>query len=158
LYEVDEGGQGLIMDLTDGSAWQKVARRALEILHVDPATGEEMSGACEKACYDCLLSYYNQQRHTYLDRRLVIDTLKRLAQTSAATLDFEHGSEQQSWADLSDRAIGAEGETGRAPPGVFVAARPARESAGSCCRLPAQRSAKLAPAGDPTIRRSCGRE
>jgi hypothetical protein len=110
LYEVDEGGQGLIMNLTDGSAWQKVARRALEILHVYPATGEEMSGACEKACYDCLLSYYNQQRHTYLDRRLVIDTLKRLAQASTATLDFEHGSEQQVWADLSDRAIGAEGE------------------------------------------------
>jgi hypothetical protein len=45
LYEVDEGGQGLIVNLTGGSAWQKMARRALEILHVDPITGGETSEA-----------------------------------------------------------------------------------------------------------------
>ena len=76
--------------------------------HVDPATGEEMPEACEKACYDCLLSYYNQRHHAYLDRRLVIPTLKRLAQTAAATLNLEHEAEQHSWVDFGDHAIGAE--------------------------------------------------
>jgi len=40
LYEQDEGGAGLLRNLVDHSAWQRVATRALEIVHVDPATGQ----------------------------------------------------------------------------------------------------------------------
>ncbi|MDQ3760859.1 MAG: hypothetical protein M3460_03945 [Actinomycetota bacterium] len=45
----------------------RAARRALEICHFDPDTGEDLGGVldrtgerCAHACYDCLLSYRNQ--------------------------------------------------------------------------------------------------
>ena len=51
-------------------ALRKAARTALEIMHFDPDTGEDVSarpGAdrerCVRACYDCLLSYGNQSLH-----------------------------------------------------------------------------------------------
>ncbi|MGH9766088.1 MAG: endonuclease domain-containing protein, partial [Blastocatellia bacterium] len=34
---------------------------------------------CEAACYDCLMSYYNQREHRILDRKLIRDELLRLA-------------------------------------------------------------------------------
>jgi very-short-patch-repair endonuclease len=61
------------------------ARRALEIAHFDPATGQDWGDqlvdreTCVKGCYDCLLSYGNQLDHDRIDRRLVGDLLTRLA-------------------------------------------------------------------------------
>jgi len=65
----------------------RVARRALDILHFDPVTGEDLQppdaeDACSKACYDCLLSYYNQRDHPRLDRHLVRETLLALADST----------------------------------------------------------------------------
>jgi len=55
----------------------RLARKALELTHFDPDTGEDLHRAphakedCDTACYDCLMSYYNQPDHSLLDRHLV---------------------------------------------------------------------------------------
>lgn len=105
LYETDEGGAGLLHHLTEGEAWRRVARRALELLHVNPDTGEEMEGACQKACYDCLLSFFNQREHDKLDRRAVIPVLRSLLASSLASGE---GDEGKAWDELRAAGIGAE--------------------------------------------------
>jgi len=59
----------------------RVAAKALEILHIDAATGDDMENSCVRGCYRCLLSYGNQRNHEIIDRRLVIDRLMQLACT-----------------------------------------------------------------------------
>ena len=65
--------------------WSDVARKALEICHFDPDTGEDRRRApgsledCEAACYDCLMSYTNQPDHPVLDRVVLKDYLLSLA-------------------------------------------------------------------------------
>ena len=61
--ESAEGGAGVLRRLhAEPDALARVARTALEILHFEP-DGTDMGKAegarerCEKACYDCLLSY-----------------------------------------------------------------------------------------------------
>ncbi len=80
IYEASEGGAGVLRQLVeDPSALQRVGRTALEICHYDPDSGEDLGGpagskeGCEAACYDCLMSYSNQQDHERLDRTLVKD-------------------------------------------------------------------------------------
>lgn len=83
IYEAAEGGAGVLRRLVeDRAALAQVARTALELCHFDPATGEDLRRArrasedCEAACYDCLLSYYNQRDHRRLDRMLLADLLR----------------------------------------------------------------------------------
>ncbi len=78
LYESSEGGAGVLRRLVeDPTALPAVARLAMEIGHFDADTGEDQRRAkgaredCEAACYDCLLSYYNQRDHRLLDRLLL---------------------------------------------------------------------------------------
>ncbi|NLX43119.1 MAG: DUF1998 domain-containing protein, partial [Chloroflexi bacterium] len=83
LYEAAEGGAGVLRQLvTDPRALGRVARAALEVCHFDPDTGENVSRRqgqeCEAACYDCLMSYYNQRDHELLDRHLIRDLLMQL--------------------------------------------------------------------------------
>ena len=60
-------------------------KKALEICHFDPETGEDLKRSpraredCEAACYDCLLSYYNQNQHDILDRKAIKDYLLLLS-------------------------------------------------------------------------------
>ena len=100
LTESAEGGAGVLRRLqAEPDALALAARTALEIAHFDPDTGEDLSRAeagserCERACYDCLLSYGNQFEHTAIDRHLVRDLLLRIAgaQTSASTSDRPRG-------------------------------------------------------------------
>jgi hypothetical protein len=49
---------------------------------------------------------YNQQYHQYLDRRLVIDTLRRFAR--ADDLSLHEPGRGVAWAHFKERAIGAE--------------------------------------------------
>ncbi len=77
LYESAEGGAGVLRQLvSDPQAIKRVARKALEICHFDPDTRQDLRRAkgtgedCEAACYDCLMSYYNQPDHQLLDRQL----------------------------------------------------------------------------------------
>lgn len=84
--ESAEGGAGVLRRLVlDPGAIAAVARTALERCHFDPDTGEDLDHApgaserCEKACYDCLLSYGNQLDHTRIDRHVIRDLLLDLA-------------------------------------------------------------------------------
>lgn len=86
LYEAAEGGAGVLRNLFDGPlSLQDIARKALEICHYDPITGEDRRRAprakedCEAACYDCLMNYGNQRDHKLLDRKALRDFLLILA-------------------------------------------------------------------------------
>jgi very-short-patch-repair endonuclease len=88
MYESAEGGAGVLRQLVDDpTALPHVARKALELCHFDPDTDpiEDLRRAasaredCEAACYDCLMSYYNQRDHHLLDRFLVRNVLRDLA-------------------------------------------------------------------------------
>lgn len=81
LYEATEGGLGVLMNIIEKQdSFNKIAVKALEILHFDEF-GKDLSSQvdhCEKACYECLLSYYNQTAHFMLDRFYIRDFLLRL--------------------------------------------------------------------------------
>jgi hypothetical protein len=92
LYEAAEGGAGVLRRLVeDPTALPMIARRALEIAHFDPDSGEDQGTAkggrepCEAACYDCLLSYYNQRDHRFLDRHVLPQILRSWIQGSVKT-------------------------------------------------------------------------
>lgn len=81
FVESAEGGAGVLRRLqAEPEALAQVARAALELVHVDPATGEETEDACIRGCYRCLLSYGNQTVHERIDRRVAIPLLQRLAE------------------------------------------------------------------------------
>ncbi len=87
--ESAEGGAGALRRLVvDPRALASVAAKALEICHFDPETGEDLGHRpgsverCERACYDCLLSYRNQLDHAAIDRHAIKDTLLLLTRTS----------------------------------------------------------------------------
>jgi hypothetical protein len=84
--ESAEGGAGVLRRMVlEPSALAEIARIALERCHFDPDTGEDLDHApgaterCEKACYDCLLSYSNQLDHALIDRHAVRELLQELA-------------------------------------------------------------------------------
>jgi hypothetical protein len=69
FYEASEGGAGVLKHLTgDPLALLRIARKALEIMHYDEG-GNDLGKDCVAACYDCLLSYYNQPEHILINRR-----------------------------------------------------------------------------------------
>ncbi|MFI6295941.1 DEAD/DEAH box helicase [Nonomuraea sp. NPDC050790] len=85
FIESSEGGAGVLRRLVmEDDALARAARKALEIAHFNPFTGEDTGGAvngerCAKACYDCLLSFGNQGKHEQIDRHLARDLLLELA-------------------------------------------------------------------------------
>jgi very-short-patch-repair endonuclease len=93
LYEAAEGGAGVLSRLVDDrKALGIVARKALELLHFDPNTAEELAGApCVKSCYDCLRSYYNQRDHDVLDRHAAHPILWALVEARAEPNGIGHG-------------------------------------------------------------------
>jgi hypothetical protein len=87
LWEAAEGGVGIGERLADDpAAVSSLAYEALTLVHYDPDTGLERSGAasgCVAACYDCLLSYSNQIDHRDIDRRSIAPYLTSLRSVSA---------------------------------------------------------------------------
>ncbi len=90
LYESAEGGAGVLRRLLeDPNAFAEVAQIALQLCHFDPQTGADLKRAeganedCEAACYNCLMSYYNQMEHRLLDRQAIKDILMDLSSTVA---------------------------------------------------------------------------
>lgn len=83
FYEASEGGAGVLRQLVeDPQVIPLLARRALEICHFDPDTLADLKAeTCGKACYECLLDYFNQPDHPVLDRYLVRDILAELARS-----------------------------------------------------------------------------
>lgn len=101
--ESAEGGAGVLRRLhSEPDALARAARRALQIIHFTP-DGNDVGSAdgarerCEKACYDCLLSYANQYEHDVIDRHAVRDLLLdlALATTTAATAEQSHGDQAE---------------------------------------------------------------
>ncbi len=148
LFESAEGGAGVLRRLVDEpEALASVARKALELCHIDPATGRDLGGPprgerCEAACYDCLLSYRNQLDHQLLDRALVRPLLDQLSSAtvsvgSGAATTAEHAEHlgaaadselERSWIEhlrngrfrLPDRAQVLVAEAGTRPDFVYV--------------------------------------
>jgi hypothetical protein len=79
FYEAAEGGAGVLTRLVaEPERLAEVARRALHIMHFDVlnALPDRPQGlavlpntTCVAACYRCIMSYYNQPDHEFLDRR-----------------------------------------------------------------------------------------
>ncbi|GHT97689.1 RNA helicase [Spirochaetia bacterium] len=77
FYEASEGGAGVLNKIArESGELSQIARKSLEIMHYDTTkliqsvddlidTNEN----CVAACYNCLLSYYNQSDHTKIDRK-----------------------------------------------------------------------------------------
>ena len=89
IFESAEGGAGVLRQLVqDPQAMARVAQRAMEICHLDPATGDDADGpgVCTAACYECLLDYGNQRDHEILDRRLIRGLLQQLGRSSVTPL------------------------------------------------------------------------
>ncbi|MCD6508110.1 DEAD/DEAH box helicase [Candidatus Poribacteria bacterium] len=83
IWEAAEGGLGVLRRLVDEpDAVAQVARAALERCHFDPDTLSDTNPDCNFACYDCLLSYYNQRDHHRMNRHLVRDLLAQLSTSS----------------------------------------------------------------------------
>lgn len=104
FYEATEGGAGVLTRLvSEPDALSKVARAALEIMHLelpdDPAAplptaealGDVAGTKCVAGCYRCLLSYYNQPDHEIIDRRDVPARalLLRLAQCQTELIESQ---------------------------------------------------------------------
>jgi hypothetical protein len=80
VYEATEGGAGVLSRvIQEPGKLAEVARAALELMHyenLDAAISAQDAGQlttdpdarCVKGCYRCLLSYYNQPDHEYIDR------------------------------------------------------------------------------------------
>lgn len=92
FYESAEGGAGVLRRLLDDpQAFADVAQLALQLCHFDPQTGEDLKHAdgekedCEAACYNCLMSYFNQLEHRLLDRKLIKNLLMDLSSVVSKT-------------------------------------------------------------------------
>ena len=95
IYETDEGGAGALAAVAKrAEAWRRVSHVALELLH-EPPDGPTDKRACVDACYECLLSFYNQWHHEDLDRRLALPILKGWLTTDFDTTEFS-----SSWNDV----------------------------------------------------------
>lgn len=83
FYEASEGGAGVLRQIVeDPAVIPLLARHALEICHFDPDTLEDKGAkTCGKACYACLLDYFNQPDHKDLNRYGIRDLLSELSRS-----------------------------------------------------------------------------
>ena len=109
-YEASEGGAGVLGRLaTEPAMLAQVARTALELMHlqdVDAALVAQDPGLlcdvpdaeCVRGCYRCLLSYYNQPDHQFIDRTNlgVRGMLLRMA-CSAVSLPAAGADQASAW-------------------------------------------------------------
>jgi ATP-dependent helicase YprA (DUF1998 family)/very-short-patch-repair endonuclease len=96
FYEASEGGAGVLRQMVeDPASWARVARNALYLCHFDPESGSDLGKAehaeenCQAACYDCLLSYYNQPDHPSLDRHLAHELLIKIRDANVVVSPVE---------------------------------------------------------------------
>jgi hypothetical protein len=80
LYETSLGGTGVLASLKEPDRLAALVARSMELLHEgDP------EGGCERACYECLLSFYNQRDHDLIDRTPILAWLQSLTKLDIAT-------------------------------------------------------------------------
>ena len=90
FMEANEGGAGVLRRLLgEPGALAVAAAAALEIAHFTTDGEDTLADAtgdarCERACYDCLLSYANQTEHAHIDRHQIRDILVALAGSSVS--------------------------------------------------------------------------
>ena len=100
FMEANEGGAGVLRRLIDEpDALARVARAALNIAPFRDDGTDELADApdeerCEKACYDCLLSYSNQLDHALIDRHAIRDLLLALARSTTTAEQSRPDSER----------------------------------------------------------------
>ncbi len=101
FYESSEGGAGALRRIHDDpGAIAGIARAALDVCHFNPDTGEDIGHAitaqenCVAACYNCLMTYYNQYEHTLLDRHSIQTFLLNLSRSTVNSSPT--GSDRQS--------------------------------------------------------------
>jgi hypothetical protein len=102
FYEATEGGAGVLTRLVhEPDAMARVAHEALRLMHLDlpdwradatlPSAEAlaDTPDACVRACYRCVLSYFNQPDHDAVDRTDIPTRrlLLRLAQIATAVHD-----------------------------------------------------------------------
>lgn len=78
IYEAAEGGAGILRHLAENAEFiQRMAQEALSAMHYeidaagnlrDTEQQQPEETRCGKACYRCLLSYFNQTEHALIDR------------------------------------------------------------------------------------------
>ncbi|MEA3351932.1 MAG: DEAD/DEAH box helicase [Chloroflexota bacterium] len=73
IYETTTGGTGVLASLEEQGRLEMVISRSRELLHEN-----DPDGGCEKACYECLLSFYNQREHHLFDRKVVLPWLSKI--------------------------------------------------------------------------------
>jgi very-short-patch-repair endonuclease len=95
IYETTTGGTGVLASLHETGRLERVLDRARELLH-----DQEEEGGCEKACYECLLSFYNQRVHHYLNRQSFLPWLKAL---EGAALSVEISREGSNFEELLEK-------------------------------------------------------
>jgi superfamily II DNA/RNA helicase len=98
LWEAAEGGTGISELLTQGDdAMARVAQKALELCHFGPppTEGAQASPPCSAACYECLLSYANQNEHRFIDRYVIKDFLTELALSKTERTTKERSRQEQ---------------------------------------------------------------
>ena len=110
FIESAEGGAGVLRRLVDDpESLRKAARTALEIMHFDPDTGEDLSvdepdrERCVRACYECLLSYSNQTLHEQINRHLVRDLMLKLASAQVEKAPVQKSMAGNSKSDQPER-------------------------------------------------------
>jgi hypothetical protein len=85
IYEVPEGGVGVLRRLLkDPLALGEVAHAALELCHVQFQNGRwiDTRPDCPAACYECLLTFFNQYEALHLNRHQVLPLLAELADST----------------------------------------------------------------------------
>ena len=103
FYEASEGGAGVLTRLASyPRVLAMVARKAIEVCHYRSKSGEwsgfddliNLEKECEAGCYRCLLSYYNQLDHPFIDRQNpdMLELLCRLTRSSRKNLEHEIGA------------------------------------------------------------------
>jgi superfamily II DNA or RNA helicase len=73
FYETSLGGSGSLASMSIKTEFDRVLEKMREILH-----GDNEEEGCEGACYQCLLSFYNQRHHHLLDRHVILSWLRNI--------------------------------------------------------------------------------
>ena len=90
IYESEEGGIGVLKSLTSSPPrWERFLKMMAELMHIKSVEPFEEENPCKKACYNCLLGYWNQHDHPYLNRNRVINFIRILADTKIEQLSAD---------------------------------------------------------------------